>query len=243
LSTAQSDPALHAKLHRRRFILILEIVTVVIALVCLENYVDLLGLLAEVSYHFGHPVAAEVLFKQSLFVEEKTVGANSEAVIGTLNAMAYFYYDTDQIGKAVPVAERNLSICQAKFSPDDPRLAWTLSMTSLIYDGSGKYTEAERMARTALPVLESAYGKQNWSVATTLNRLGLALEGQGRYPEAEEALLRALHIREIIFGQNSESLLPILNNLSYVYAEEGKKQEAGEVRRRAADISAHRTTR
>ena len=139
----------------------------------------------------------------------------------------------------LPVAERSLAICQTNLGPKDPRRAWTLSVTSLVYDGSGNFAEAERMAREALPILEAAYGKQCFAVASTLNRLGLALEGEGQLAEAEASLHRALGIREALMGPDSENLLPILDNLTRVYKEEGKVQEAAASRQRADVIAAH----
>jgi tetratricopeptide (TPR) repeat protein len=160
-----------------------------------------------------------------------------------LNGIAYFYYDSDQGEKALPLIERSEAICDAKFGPKDPRCAWTASCKSLIDDEIGNFVEAERLARESLPILETAYGKQSDLVATTLNRLGLALEGQSRFPEAEYTFLQALATREALYGQNSESLLPVLNNLTRVYTEERKDREAAATRRRVTDISANRNPR
>ncbi len=242
-SSEERDRRLTAKRRRTRLFLFLEIVTVVCAVVCIGVYADFLGTLAGVSYHLGRYRAAETFFNQALWVQEKAYGPKNPELSDTLNAMAYFYYDRDQIDKALPVVERSLAICQANFGPKDPRLAWTLSVRSLVYDGNGNFTEAERMAREALPILEAAYGQQSFEVASTLNRLGLALDGEGRLPEAEAALLRALAIREARVGPDWDGLLPILHNLTRVYAEAGEEQVAAATRQRAEDIAAHRGRR
>lgn len=224
---------------RTRFFLFLEIVTVVCALAGIGVYANFLATLAGISHHFGRYTVAETLLKQALWVQEKAYGPRNPAVSETLNAMAYFYYDRDQIDKALPLAERSLAICQASLGPKDPRRAWTLSVTSLVYDGSGNFAEAERMAREALPILEVSYGQQSFEVASTLNRLGLALDGEGRLPEAEAALRRALAIREARVGPDWDGLLPILDNLTRVYSEEGREQEAATSRQRAERIATH----
>ncbi len=237
-----NDQKLLAKRRRKR-IVILEIITVIVLLVSIEVYFDLLDRLAIISHHLGYDRAAETLFHQGLFVQELVRGKDSPELIGLLNGIAYFYYESDQCEKALPLIERSEAICDAKFGPKDPRCAWTASYKSLIDDGIGNFVEAERLARESLPVLETAYGKQSYAVATTLNRLGLALEGQSRFPEAESTFLQALATREALYGPNSESLLPVLNNLTRVYTEERKDREAAATRRRAADISANRNPR
>ena len=237
-----NDQKLIAKRRRKR-IVILEIVTVIVLLASTEVYFDLLDRLGFISHDLGYDRAAETLFRQGLFVQERVRGKDNPELIGLLNGIAYFYYDSDQGEKALPLIERSEAICDAKFGPKDPLCAWTASYKSLIDDVIGNFVEAERLARESLPILETAYGKQSYAVATTLNRLGLALEGQSRFPEAESTFLEALATREALYGQNSESLLPVLNNLTRVYTEERKDREAAATRRRAADISANRNPR
>lgn len=230
---------LTARRRRTHFFLFLEIATVVCAVAGIGAYANFLGMLADISYGLRRYSAAETFYNQALWVQEKVYGPKNPALSDTLNAMAYFYYDRDQIDKALPVAERSLAICQANLGPNDPRRAWTLSMTSLVYGANGNVTEAERMAREALPILEISYGPQSFAVASTLNRLGLALEGEGRFGEAEATLRRALAIREARMGPEWNGLLPILHNLTRVYRAEGKEQEAAASRQRAERIAAH----
>ena len=228
-----------AKRRRKRLFVLLETATVVVAVVGITVYGDFLCTLGELSFGLRHYHAAETLYKLALSVQEKAFGRDSVGVSDTLNSMAYFYYDLDQVDKAMPLADRSVAICRRKLRPQDPRLAWTLSIASLVYGGSGKFVEAERMAREALPILEAAYGRQSLPVASTLNRLGLALDGQGRFPEAEATLQRALAVREAWMDPDSVGLLPILHNLTSVYSEEGKEQEASAARNRADSIAAH----
>jgi hypothetical protein len=237
-----NDQKLVAKRRRKR-IVILEIVTVIVLLASTEVYFDLLDRLGFISHDLGYDRAAETLFRQGLFVQERVRGKDNPELIGLLNGIAYFYYESDQCEKALPLIERSEAICDAKFGPKDPLCAWTVSYKSLIDDDVGNFVEAERLARESLPILETAYGKQSYAVATTLNRLGLALEGQSRFPEAESSFLQSLATREALYGQNSESLLPVLNNLTRVYTEERKDREAAATRHRAADISANRNPR
>src|SRR5258708_8009002 len=145
-------------------------------------------------------------------MQERVRGKDNPKLIGLLNGIAYFYYESDQGEKALPLIERSEAICDAKFGPKDPLCAWTASYKSLIDDVIGNFVEAERLARESLPILETAYGKQSYALATTLNPLSLALQGQSRFPEAESTFLQALPTREPLYGQNSHSLLPLLNN-------------------------------
>jgi len=242
-SNEERHRELTGKRRRKRFFLFLELATVVGAVAGIGLFANFLCTLGGISYHLGHYSAAETLLNQALWVQEKAFGPKNMALTETLNAMAYIYYDRDQMDKATPLAERSLAICQANLGRKDPRRAWTLSVTSLVYDGKGNFTEAERMAREALPILETAYGQQSFEVASTLNRLGMALGGEGRLAEAEAALLRALAIREARMGPDWDGLLPILHNLTRVYAEAGEEQVAAATRQRAEDIAAHRSRR
>jgi tetratricopeptide (TPR) repeat protein len=215
VNSSINDQKLLAKRRRKR-IVILEIVTVIVLLASIEVYFDLLDRLGFISHDLGYDRAAETLFRQGLFVQERVRGKDNPELIGLLNGIAYFYYDSDQGEKALPLIQRSEAICDAKFGPKDPRCAWTASCKSLIDGYIGNFVEAER---------------------------GLALEGQSRFPEAESAFLQALATREALYGQNSESLLPVLNNLTRVYTKERKDREAAATRRRAADISANRNPR
>jgi len=242
VNSSINDQAFRAKQRRKR-ILILEIVTVVILLAAAEVYFDFLDRFAILAHQLGHDRAAETLYRQGLFVQERVRGKDNPQLIGLLDGIAYFYYESDRSEKALPLLDRSQAICDAKFGHKDPICAWTASYKSLIDDDLGNFVEAERLARESLPILETAYGKQSYAAAMTLNRLGLALEGQNRLPEAESTFLQGLAIREALYGPNSASLLAALNNLTRVYTEEGKDREAASTRRRAADISAGRNPR
>jgi tetratricopeptide (TPR) repeat protein len=225
---------------RKRVFLYLEILTILVALIVIGLYGNFLGTLGVLSFHARRYDLAEFFFRDALWVQEKAHGSQGLAINEPLNDLAYLYYETDRMDKAVSTAERSLSICRTNLAPGEPRYAWTLSMVSLAYDGSGNFVEAERMANEALPILETTEGKQSWPVATTLNRLGMALDGEGRFREAETALRRALAIREAFGGSNWNGLVPVLQNLASVYSEEGKENEATICRQRVESIEGHR---
>ena len=158
MNSSTNDQAFRTK-PRRRHILILEVVTVVILLASAEVYFDVLDRLGFISHQFGYDRAAKTLFRQGPFVQENARGANNPELIGLLNGIAYFFYESDQSEKALPLMEKSEAICNAKFGPKDPRCAWTASYVSLVYDGTGNFAEAERVARESLPILGSAYAK------------------------------------------------------------------------------------
>jgi tetratricopeptide (TPR) repeat protein len=226
---------------RRKHIFIsLEICTVLIVALLISFYGNLPGTLGAVSFNAEHYSLAGRLFRAALLVQEKIHGSRSLALNEPLNDLAYFDYNTDQMNEAVLTAERSLSICQEHLGAKHPQCAWTLSVASLTYDGTGDFVKAERMAKEALPILEASDGKQSWPVASTLNRLGMALDGEGRFLEAETTLGRALAVREAFGGTNWKGLTPILRNLASVYSEEGKENEATICRQRVESIEGHR---
>ena len=158
MNSSINDQKLFAKRRRKR-IVILEIITVVVLLSATEVYFDLLDRLATVSHQLGHDRAAETLYRQGLFLQERVRGKDNPELIGLLNGIAYFYYESDQSEKAIPLMERSETICNTNFGSKDPRCAWTASYKSLIYGDNGKFSEAEHLARESLPILEAAYGK------------------------------------------------------------------------------------
>jgi hypothetical protein len=174
-----------ARHRRKRLFLFLEIFTILFAAMITGFYGNLLGTLAAISFNTGHYSLAGDLSRDALLVQEKVHGSRSLALNEPLDDLAYFYYSTDQMDKAVLMAARSLSICQETLGSRDQGCAWTLSIASLAYDGKGDFVKAEKMANEALPILEATNGKQSWPVASTLNRLGMALDGEGRFPEAE----------------------------------------------------------
>ena len=224
------------KAQYRRFFVVLEISTILLAVVSIVIYGNFIGTLGIVSYHLKRNGVAETLLRRAVWIQEKVHGSSELALNEPLNDLAYFYYDAEQPEKAIPLAERSLSICEEKLGRGNTRCAWTLSVLSLTNDGAGNFVQAEQMANEALPILEASDGKQSWPVASTLNRLGLALDGEGRYPEAEDALRRALTIRESFGSVNWDGLVPVLENLARVYTEEGKEKDAADLRERIESI-------
>ena len=234
-----ASPLLQEK-RRKRFFAYLEVLTIFFAVIIIGLYGNIISTLGSLSFNTKHYSFAGKCFRAALFVQENVHGSRSLALNEPLTDLASFYYNVDQMNEAVLTAERILSICQEHLGAKHPRCAWTLSVASLTYDGSGDFVKAERMANEALPILETTEGAQSWPVASTLNRLGMALDGEGRFPEAETALRHALAIREAFGGTNWNGLLPILQNLVSVYREEGKETEATKCRQRIETIESHR---
>jgi hypothetical protein len=109
---------------RKRYFLLLELFTIIVAVVVIGVYGNLLGTLGAMSFNMKHFSMAGRCFRAALFVQERLHGSRSLALNEPLNDLAYFYYNADQMNEAVLTAERSLSICQENRGAKDPRCAW-----------------------------------------------------------------------------------------------------------------------
>ncbi len=139
-------------------------------------------------------------------------------------------------GEAEPLMRRALTIDEASFGKDHPRVAVQLNNMALLLQNTNRLAEAEPLMRRALAIDEASLGNQHPNVAICLNNLATLLQDTNRLEEAELFMRRALAIDEASFGKEDPEVANSLNNLALLLKDTNRCSEAEPLMRRALAI-------
>lgn len=169
---------------------------------------------------------AEPLYKQSLEIRGKLLGADSVDVAEGVHNLARLYRARGKYSDAESLFKRSLGIWEKALGPDHHVVATNLNNLALLYYNQGEYAEAEPLYQRTLKIYEKALGPEHPDVASALNNLAELYRAMKRYAEAEPLYKRSLGIREKILKPNHPDLATSLNNLALLYYSQGKYVEA-----------------
>ncbi len=192
--------------------------------------------LARVYWKQGKYAEAEGLWKRSLAISEKTLGAGHSEVVDTLGNLAVVYKEQGRYAEAEGLLKRALTINEKARGGNHPSGANTLHNLADLYQEQGKYADAEGLYKRSLAIREKVLGQDNPEVADTLNNLANVYHSQGKYAAAEGLHKRSLAIREKVLGQDNPEVAKTLNNLAGLYEEQGKYAAAEGLHKRALAI-------
>jgi tetratricopeptide (TPR) repeat protein len=133
-------------------------------------------------------------------------------------------------------SRRALTIDEASFGPDHPKISIHLNNLAELLRETGHFKEAEPMFRRALKIDEASFGPDHPDVAVDLNNLGQLLVDTNRIAEGKPLMRRALKIDEASFGPDHPNVACDLNNLAELLRETGRFKEAEPIYRRALKI-------
>ncbi len=213
----------------------------------------------ENAYRAGRYAEAEKVLIGAAREAEEQGKENSPELARSLRGLGLVYSLTGKPEEAEPAARRCLAVQMATLAPDDPGIADSLNLLSIIskekrlgpedpdvatsfgnlaalYLSQGKAAEAEPLLKRSLEIREKAFGPEHDSVALSLNNLAMYYFTQGRQAEAEPFLKRALEVREKLLGPESSDVAQSLNNLAEVYENQKKYAEAELMLSRALSI-------
>lgn len=177
---------------------------------------------------------AEPLFRRSLEIREKLLGAQSDPAARARGNLAALYRVESRYSEAEALFQETLTAEESLLGQDDPELARTLNNLSVLYISSGRYEEGERAARRALAIYEKARGPGDPAVATCLLNVAGAEMAQG--VNVQPLYTRALEIAEKALGPGHPALAVILNSVAAFYQHDGDKKQAESLFRRALAI-------
>jgi tetratricopeptide (TPR) repeat protein len=99
---------------------------------------------------------AESLYKRSLAINEKALGADHPDVAASLTNLANLYGAQGRYADAEPLYKRSLAINEKALGPGHPNVAISLATMDLLYDRQGRYADAESLYKRALAIREKA---------------------------------------------------------------------------------------
>jgi len=97
----------------------------------------------------GRYAEAEALFKRSLAIWEKALGADHPHVALSLNNLAVLYRIQGQDGQAEPLCKRSLGIREKALGPVHPHVAESLENLARLYGPTNRMKEAEVLEKRA----------------------------------------------------------------------------------------------
>ena len=179
---------------------------------------------------------AELLVKQTLAIDEKTLGPEHPDMATAVHNLAVLYRYQGKYAEAEPLFKRALAIQEKALGPENQAVATSLVSLANFYRDQGKYAKAEAHYQRALPIYEKALGPEHPEVAGILASQALLYSIQGKYAEAEPLFKRALPIFEKALGP--EQVAASLELYADVLREMGRDEEAKKLEARAQAIRA-----
>ena len=184
----------------------------------------------------GKYAEAEPLYRRSLVIREKALGAEHPDVAESLNDLALLYWAQGKYAEAEPLYKRSLAIYEKALGAEHPDVAISLGNLALLSESQGRYGEAEPLNKRSLAIYEKALGPDHPFVAISLNNLAALFKAQGNYTDAEPLYMRSLAIRKKALGPEHPSVAASLNNLAALYQDQGRNDEAEPLYKRSLAI-------
>jgi len=148
------------------------------------------------------------------------------------------HFTQSQYTDALPHYERALALREARFGPDDARVAEVLQLLAICTGSLGKLDEAKVLYERALRIREAALGPEHPEVAATLNTLGIDASDRGDFDGALALYQRALDVRVKALGPNHSRVGHVLTNMAGVYLSMGDAERAVTTIERAIEVEA-----
>jgi CHAT domain-containing protein/tetratricopeptide (TPR) repeat protein len=185
---------------------------------------------------------AEATQRQSVVVNEETMGREAYSVGVSLLTLAQIHWSVGRFREGEAAARRSLSILskthkQAPGNEGVRMLAACQNILALIHEYQGRAFEAEAGHRAALEWAEKHLSQDAYSLSSMLINLGNFYLNQERYQDAAPFYLRSLSILDRGFGADHPQHGNVYNNLAVLFTGLGNYTEAETYFRKA--LGAH----
>jgi hypothetical protein len=124
------------------------------------------------------------MFKRSLAIREKTLGAENPSVADSLSNLGPLYSSQSRYADAEPLFKRSLAIRERAFGADHVSTAEPLVNLASLYTVQKRYADAEPLYQRSRDILERSLGPNHWRVGFVLNNLAELYLAQSRYSDA-----------------------------------------------------------
>jgi tetratricopeptide (TPR) repeat protein len=153
----------------------------------------------------------------------------------TYRVMARAYMAYGEYGKAMPLAEKALSIAQQQNAPNE-ELSLCLLDLAYIYTSVDRYAEAEQLCKLGLSLQKKVYYDKHPFVAYTMRTLAAIYQGEGKIAEGKEVLQQAMDIMLESHPADDAVMAPFHVDFAKLLAAEGKLTEAEEYYDKALEL-------
>ena len=133
-------------------------------------------------------------FRNSLAIQERTLGPEHPYVGHSLNNMGLVFEKQKDYNRALESYQRSLKIYQKALGLEHPYVASSLNNMGLVFFRQGEYDKSLEYQSKALSILQTALGYEHPRVVWPLGGLGNVFLEQGRPKQAIESLERAVDL-------------------------------------------------
>ncbi len=186
------------------------------------EHVQFMDSLAFLLYYIGEYKKAEGLFKKTLIICEKILGAEHPDTAASYNNLAMVYDRHGKYKEAEELYKKAMLIREKVLGEEHPDTASSYNNLAWVYGRQGKYKEAEELYKKAILIKEKVLGEEHPDTASSYNNLAWVYDRQGKYKEARELYKKALLIREKVLGEEHPDTAVSYNNLASLYYNKGE---------------------
>ena len=161
-------------------------------LLSIVTMILILNQAAIVELRSGDWLAAANTWRQTLALSEQSYGPNHPVTAILLRNLATVYRRQQLYRKSEVLAQRSITILEARFGSEDSSLVPSLTTLAEVYFEERRYTEAGRLLERALAVGAT---NPDGHYATALHDLAAVYQVQGNLKKANPLYEQALRIR------------------------------------------------
>ncbi|HEY3229251.1 MAG TPA: tetratricopeptide repeat-containing protein kinase family protein, partial [Roseiflexaceae bacterium] len=197
-----------------------------------ENHVYTLIACAWVRHDHGDYDGAAQAFEQAralLSTDTDSMPYRADVLQG----LADLHRHRGEFAQAESLARQALEIIEARFGPQDRRVALARQQLAEMLRARGQLVEAGPLVRDALSILRRECGDDHPLVAAALSELAALREEQGAFAEAEELCREALAIRRRTLPDDHPEVAAALDRLGAISWRQGHYPEADQALREA----------
>ncbi len=155
---------------------------------------DALSLLSVINLSLRKIAEARVTLERALRIYEEAHATDKWSYPSAIHDLAYTYQHEGDYEKAANLYNKALDVYRRVLKPNDPALAYSLTMLAVTYWSLGWYSEAEPLLNEALANWERNYGPESVRSAICLGNLAQHYQLQGKLSQAEALQRRSVEI-------------------------------------------------
>lgn len=172
------------------------------------------------------------LFRRSLAIRERVLGADHAVVLQSINNLSALYVANGDLTQAEPLLERALTLSQNRLEGAQSDVAVNLNNLARLHFRRNDYQKAEPLLLRLL-ALKRSLGRDHPEVAAVLASLAKLRHTLGNFEGAERLWRRVLVIREQTAEPNDAAIATALENLAESTSARGRDDESISLRERA----------
>ncbi|KAB5581164.1 hypothetical protein GE09DRAFT_1256464 [Coniochaeta sp. 2T2.1] len=191
-----------------------------------EAEVDLLFHMAASFSILGKYKEAEAMYRQTLELRQKVLGAEHPDTLASMNNLAHVLYSLGKYGEAEAMHRQTLELTEKVLGAEHPSTLTSMMNLANVLGSLGKYKEAEAIHRQTLNLSGKVLGVEHPSTLDSMKSLANVVNNLGMAEEAEAMHRQTLKLREKVLGAEHPDALASMNDLANILQRQGKYEEA-----------------